>query len=147
MARARLAVVTGCERNRDRRRHRSGSGRRAADVVLLAIGEPQRFSGERSRAWIDVPPRSRRWPKPWPPPARRWWCAAQWSRAGAARRGARGAGDGVTWFPGSQNGHAMADVVFGDYSPSAPAGQLPDGTGQQPYFYNHPRTGRPELPT
>jgi len=53
----------------------------------------------------------------------------------------------VTWFLGTQTGHAVADVLFGDYSPS---GRLPvsfpQHSGQQPYFYNHPRTGRPELP-
>src|SRR5690606_40463881 len=47
---------------------------------------------------------------------------------------------------GSQTGHAVADVLFGDHSPS---GRLPvsfpHDSGQQPYFYNHPRTGRPEL--
>jgi len=53
----------------------------------------------------------------------------------------------VTWFLGTQTGHAVADVLFGGYSPS---GRLPvsfpQHSGQQPYFYNHPRTGRPELP-
>ncbi len=52
----------------------------------------------------------------------------------------------VTWFLGSQTGPAIADVVFGDYNPS---GRLPvsfpQDAGQQPYFYNHLRTGRPEL--
>src|SRR5690606_11540300 len=53
----------------------------------------------------------------------------------------------VTWFLGSQTGHAVADVLFGEYGPS---GRLqvsfPHDSGQQPYFYNHPRPGRPELP-
>ncbi len=54
----------------------------------------------------------------------------------------------VTWFLGTQTGTAVTDVLFGDYNPS---GRLPVSfpytTGQQPYFYNHSRTGRPELPT
>jgi beta-glucosidase len=52
----------------------------------------------------------------------------------------------VTWFLGTQTGAAIADVLFGDYNP---AGRLPvsfpQDPGQQPYFYNHLRTGRPEL--
>jgi len=53
----------------------------------------------------------------------------------------------VTWYLGTQTGHAVADVLFGDYNPSArlPV-SFPRHSGQQPYFYNHPRSGRPELP-
>jgi len=43
-----------------------------------------------------------------------------------------------TWYPGSQGGHALADVLFGDYSP---AGRLPvsipKSVGQSPVYYNH----------
>lgn len=49
-----------------------------------------------------------------------------------------------TWFLGTQAGHAMADVIFGDYNP---AGKLtvtfPRNLGQVPIFYNHKNTGRP----
>ena len=53
----------------------------------------------------------------------------------------------VTWFLGTQTGPAVADVVFGDYNPSArlPV-SFPQDAGQQPYFYNHPATGRPNVP-
>ena len=51
----------------------------------------------------------------------------------------------VTWFLGTETGSAVADVLFGDYSPS---GRLPvsfpQDSGQQPYFYNRRTTGRPE---
>jgi beta-glucosidase len=50
----------------------------------------------------------------------------------------------ATWFLGSETGHSIADVLFGAYSPS---GRLPVSfprrSGQQPYYYAHKRTGRP----
>ena len=52
----------------------------------------------------------------------------------------------VTWFLGSETGPAIADILFGDFSPS---GRLPvsfpQTPGQVPYYYSHKRTGRPEL--
>jgi beta-glucosidase len=52
----------------------------------------------------------------------------------------------ATWFLGSETGNAVADIVFGDH---APQGRLPvsfpQASGQEPYFYNHRSTGRPQL--
>lgn len=48
------------------------------------------------------------------------------------------------WFPGSEAGYAIADVLFGDVNPSGKLSMtFPQNVGQIPLYYNHKNTGRP----
>ena len=51
------------------------------------------------------------------------------------------------WHLGTQSGHAIAQVLYGDYNPS---GKLPMSfprhVGQLPIYYNYKNTGRPSMP-
>jgi beta-glucosidase len=118
----------------------------AADVVLLAVGENEGMSGEaQSRTEIVVPPAQMALAEA---------VAATGKPIVVVLKNGRGlALEGavkdapailVTWFLGSESGHAIADVLFGAHSPS---GRLPlsfpHESGQEPYHYAHKMTGRP----
>jgi len=48
------------------------------------------------------------------------------------------------WFPGSEGGHAIADLLFGTVNPSGKlTATWPRNVGQVPLYYNHKNTGRP----
>lgn len=121
---------------------------RRAEVVLLAIGEPQNYSGEaQARTQVVVPAAQQALAEAVIATGTPVVVLLKNGRALALQGAVREANAIlVTWFLGTQTGPAIADVVFGDYNPSArlPV-SFPQDPGQQPFFYNHPRTGRPEL--
>lgn len=48
------------------------------------------------------------------------------------------------WFPGSEAGYAITDVLFGDENPSGKlTASWPQNIGQLPLYYAHKNTGRP----
>lgn len=49
-----------------------------------------------------------------------------------------------TWHLGTQSGHAIAQVLYGDYNPSGKLPMtFPRNVGQVPIYYNYKNTGRP----
>jgi beta-glucosidase len=128
----------------------------AADAVIFVVGEREDMSAEAaSRAFVELP-------------------GAQLALVQTVLREVRSSPGGVskpivvvlmngrplaipelaaeapaileTWFLGVQHGHAVADVLFGDYNPGGklPA-SFPRATGQIPLYYNHRNTGRPPV--
>ena len=117
-----------------------------ADIVVLAIGESQGMSGEaQSRTEIVVPKPQQDLAEAVAKVGKPTVVVLKHGRA-LALEGAVANAPAIlaTWFLGTETGHSIADVLFGDYSPS---GRLPNSfprrSGQQPYYYAHKRTGRP----
>ncbi len=117
-----------------------------ADIVVLAIGEAQGMSGEaQSRTEIVVPKPQQDLAEAVAKVGKPIVVVLKHGRA-LALEGAVANAPAIlaTWFLGTETGHSIADVLFGAYSPSGrlPA-SFPRRSGQQPYYYAHKRTGRP----
>ena len=120
----------------------------AADIVVLAIGEAANMSGEaQSRVDISVPAPQLALAEAIAATGKPVVVLLKHGRAMALTGAVRDAPAILaTWFLGSETGNAVADLVFGDY---APQGRLPvsfpQASGQEPFFYNHRNTGRPQI--
>ena len=122
---------------------------RQADVVVLAIGEGANMSGEaQSRTEIVVPEPQHQLAEAVAAVGKPVIVVLKHGRA-LALHGAVANAQAIlaTWFLGTETGNAIADVLFGTYSPSArlPA-SFPRASGQEPYYYAHKNTGRPNPP-
>jgi beta-glucosidase len=119
---------------------------RAADQVVLALGETREMSGEAaSRSTLDLPGRQEELIEAIKATGRPFAVVLFNGRPLALEDIVDDAPAILeAWFPGVQAGHAVADVVFGGVNPG---GKLPVSfprrLGQVPIYYNHERTGRP----
>ena len=119
---------------------------KAADLVVLAIGEDQGMSGEdQSRVAIVVPPAQQALAEAVAATGKPVVVLLKHGRALALEGAVKNAPAILAcWFLGSETGNAVADVLFGDVDPSAKlSASFPNFSGQEPYFYDHRPTGRP----
>lgn len=146
---AKFTVTTGCNITNNVADISSAvSAARAADVVVLALGEPRDWSGEsKSRTKLGVPGRQ----------------LELFNAVVAAGKpvvvvlfngrpltipeiSTNATAILEAWHPGVEGGNGVADVLFGDVDP---AGRLtisfPYDVGQVPIYYNHFNTGRPGI--
>ena len=122
---------------------------RAADLVVLAIGESSDLSGEaQSRTEIVVPAPQQQLADAVSAVGKPTVVVLKHGRA-LALEGAVANAPAIlaTWFLGTETGNSIADVLFGAFGPS---GRLPASfpwkSGQEPYYYAHKPTGRPNPP-
>jgi beta-glucosidase len=119
---------------------------RAADQVVLALGETREMSGEaNSRSTLDLPGRQEELIEAIKATGKPFVVVLFNGRPLALEDIVDDAPTILeAWFPGVQAGPAVADVVFGAVNPG---GKLPVSfprrLGQTPIYYNHEPTGRP----
>jgi beta-glucosidase len=125
------------------------SAARNSEVVILAVGESADMSGEAaSRTSLDLPGRQLDLVKAVQATGKPTIVVLMNGRPLTINWIAENSPAILeAWFAGSQAGHAIADVLFGDVNPG---GKLPvtfpRAVGQVPLYYNHLNTGRPPDP-
>ncbi|HEV2882773.1 MAG TPA: beta-glucosidase BglX [Pyrinomonadaceae bacterium] len=119
---------------------------RGADVTIIAVGESAEMSGEAaSRTSLDLPGRQSELIRAIHETGKPYVVVLMNGRPLTINWLAENSPAILeTWFAGTQGGHAIADVLFGDVNPG---GKLPvtfpRAVGQLPLYYNHKSTGRP----
>lgn len=118
----------------------------AADVVVLVLGESEDMSGEaHSRASVELPEPQLALASAVIATGKPTVVVLLTGRPLAIPTLAESAGAILcAWHPGTECGHAVVDVLLGDFNPGGklPA-TFPRVTGQIPIYYNHKNTGRP----
>lgn len=119
---------------------------RRADIVVMALGESSAMSGEGgSRAFLDLPGSQQKLMEAMVATGKPVILLVFSGRPLVLTWAAQHVPAIVeSWFPGTEAGNAIADVLFGDVSPSGKLPMsFPRAVGQEPLYYNQFPTGRP----
>jgi len=143
-----ITYVKGCDFADEDRSGFAEAERAAkqADVVIAVVGEKALFSGEsRSRAHIDLPGVQEELIELLASTGKPLVTVLMNGRPMTLKNvNEKSYALVEAWFLGTQTGNALADVLFGDYNPSAKlTTSFPVFEGQIPNNYNYKRSGRP----
>lgn len=122
---------------------------RRSDAIIAVLGEPRDASGEAaSKAYLDLPGHQGTLLEALLKTGKPVVLVLMSGRPLDIRRQVeRLPAILMTWYPGTEGGNALADILFGDRNPS---GRLPvsypRSVGQVPLYYNDLPSGRPHLP-
>lgn len=120
-----------------------------SDIIVLALGEDSEMSGEGgSRTDIRLPAAQLRLVQALKASGKPI-ASVIFNGRPLDLNGVVGESDAVleAWFPGSEGGTAIADILTGAVNPSARLTMsFPQSVGQVPVYYNHFNTGRPINP-
>jgi beta-glucosidase len=125
------------------------AGARDSDVIVAVVGERETQSGEaKNRAHLDLPGQQQALVDALAATGKPLVVVLITGRALAVPELAERPGALLqAFFPGVEGGHAIADVLFGDYNPG---GKLPvtwpRSVGQLPIHHYDPPNGRPNIP-
>lgn len=144
-----LLVAKGCnvETRTDYHLNEALLAAKDADVIVLALGEDSEMSGEAGsltdirlpQVQLDLIKKLKELGKPI--------VSVLFNGRPLDLHGVIEHSDAVVeaWYPGTEGGVAIADLLFGDVNPSGKLTMsFPDSVGQVPVYYNHFNTGRPK---
>ena len=121
---------------------------RQADVAVLALGESSEMSGEAgSRAYLNLPGNQEKLLEAVAATGRPIVLLVFSGRPLVLNWAAQHIPAIMeTWFPGTEAGNAIADLLYGDVVPSGKLPMsFPRAVGQEPLYYNQFPTGRPPV--
>jgi len=144
-----LIVAKGCDIDvyTDEQVEKAVAAAKGADMIILALGEDSEMSGEAGsrtniqlpQAQLDLVVELRKLNKPI--------VSVLFNGRPLDLHGIIDESDAMleAWYPGTEGGNAIADLLFGDKNPSAKLTMsFPYSVGQIPVYYNSFNTGRPK---